>query len=64
VELVPTLSVPDNVTHFQVFEDDKHIIDFGTCLYVFVAQIIDEEEMKLIEMDLEGFLNLNTNTIP
>lgn len=35
VELTLVPSVPDNVTNFQVFEDDKHILDFITNTDVF-----------------------------
>lgn len=64
VELTSVPSVPDNITNFQVFEDDKHILDFLTNTDVFLAQIIDEEEAEGAELDAEGILNLKTNTIP
>lgn len=35
VELVSVPLVPNNVTNFQVFEDDKHILDFITNSDVF-----------------------------
>lgn len=41
IELISTPSVLDNITSFQVFDDDKHILEFLTNSDVFVAQIID-----------------------
>jgi len=64
VEFVATPSVPDNITNFQVFEDDQHILNFLSSSDMFTAQIIDEEEVEPTEIDLEGVLNLKTNTIP
>lgn len=64
VELTSTPSVPDNVTHLQVFNDDKHIFEFITISDVFVAQIIDETDPQEAELDIEGVINLKTNTIP
>lgn len=63
MELTLVPSVPNNVTNFQLFEDDKHILYFITSLDVFASQIIDETEPQEVEMDLEGVINLKTNTI-
>lgn len=57
-------SVPDNVTHLQVFNDDKHILQFITSSDVFATQIIDEADPSEAELDIEGVINLKTNTIP
>lgn len=54
----------DNVTHFQVFNDDKNILDFITSSNVFATQIIDEAKPKEDELDIEGVINLKTDTIP
>lgn len=62
--MTSVLSIPINITNFQVFKDDKHILDFITSSDVFAAQIIDEEEPEEAEIDIEGILNLKTNTIP
>lgn len=65
VELSSIPSVPDNVTNFQVFDDDGHILEFLTSSNVFATQIIDEDEMtKGAEFDVDGILNLKTNIIP
>lgn len=56
-------SVIDNATNFQVFEDDKNILDFITISYVFASQIIDESEPQEVEIDLEWVINLKTNII-
>lgn len=37
VELLSTPIVPDNIKNFQVFDDDKQILDFLTCSGVFEA---------------------------
>lgn len=64
VELTSTPFVLDNVTHLQVFNDDKHILQFITSRDVFIAQIIDETDPQEAELDIEGVINLKTNTIP
>lgn len=64
MELVSTPAVPDNIKNFQVFDDDKQILDFLTSSGVFEAQIIDEEETEEAEFDTKGILNLKTNVIP
>lgn len=56
--------MPENVTNFQVFEGDKHILEFVTSPYVFAFQIIDEVETEEEELDIEGTINMKTNTIP
>lgn len=64
VELLSTPAIPNNIKNFQVFDDDKQILDFLTCSGVFEAQIIDEEETEEAKCDTEGILNLKTNVIP
>lgn len=64
IELTSTRSVPDNVTNFQVSNDDKHILNFITRSNVFATQIIDEAEPEEAELDIEGVINLKTNMIP
>lgn len=54
----------DNVTHFQVFNYDKHILEFITGSEVFATQIIDEDDPEEVELDIEGVTNLKTNMIP
>lgn len=54
----------DNVTHFQVFNDDKNILEFIMSFDMFATQIIDETEPKVAELDIEGVINIKTNTIP
>ena len=44
VEMVPTPSIPDNVTHFQVFEDDQHILAFMANVGIFENQIVEEQD--------------------
>lgn len=50
--------VPNNITNFQVFNDDKHILDFMTSFDVFATQIIDEVEHEETNLDTEGFIKL------
>lgn len=64
VELTSTPSVPDNITKFQVFNNEKHILDFITSSNVFATQIIDETGLEEVELDIEGVINLKMNTIP
>lgn len=64
VELTSVPSIPNNIANFQVFNDDKHILDFLTNSDIFLTQIIDEEEAKEAEFDPKGIMNLKTNTIP
>lgn len=64
VESTSVPLLPNNVTNFQIFEDDKHILDFLTNSDVFLSHIIDEEDIEELEFDPEGILNLKTNTIP
>ena len=64
VELTLVPSVPDNITNFQVFEDDKNILDFLTSPRVFEAQVIDEGEQQQIQFEIDEIMNLRMNTIP
>lgn len=47
VKLVPTPTIPDNIKHFQVFEDDKHILAFLANSGAFEDQIIDEDNLTI-----------------
>ena len=68
IELVATLSIPNNIMNFQVFQDDQHILEFIMCNGHFKGKEIDDtlddkpegDELK----DEDGILNLKTNTIP
>ena len=42
VELVVVPSIPDNITNFQVFQDDQHILEFIMCIHHFEGQEIDD----------------------
>ena len=68
VELVAVPSIPDNITNFQVFQDDQHILEFIMCSFHFEGQEIDDtpdEKPKDDELeDEDGILHLKTNTIP
>lgn len=63
VELTSIPYVPNNIIK-EVFDDDKHILDFLTNSNIFLTQIIDEEEAKEAEFDPEEIMNLKINTIP
>jgi hypothetical protein len=63
-ELTSVPSVPKNITYFQVFEDDKHILDFLISSRVFQAQVIDEGEQQQAQFEIDEIMNLRTNTIP
>ena len=64
VERTSVPSVLDNITNFQVFEDDKHILNFLTILRVFEAKVIDEGEKQQAQFEIDEIMNLRTNTIP
>ena len=68
VELVVVPSILDNITNFQVFQDDQHILKFIMCSGHFRGQEIDDtldDKPKNDELeDEDGILNLKTNTIP
>ncbi len=68
VELVVVPSILDNITNFQVFEDDQHILQFIMCNHHFEGQEIDDTPDDRLEddglEDEDGILNLKTNTIP
>ena len=68
VELVIAPSISDNITNFQVFQDDQHILKFIMCSGHFKGQEIDDTPNEKIENDEledeDGILNLKTNTIP
>ena len=68
VELVATPSILENITNFQVFQDDQHILEFIMCSDHFEGQEIDDTlddkpEGDELE-DKDRILNLKTNTIP
>lgn len=65
VELSLIPSIPDNVTNFEVFEDDDHICEFLLSSDIFATQIIDEDEtIEEAEFDDDGIMNLKINIIP
>lgn len=59
-ELTSTPSILNNVTHFQVFNDDKHILEFITSSDVFTTQIIDEVDLEEVKLYIKGVINLKT----
>lgn len=65
IELSSIPSILDNVSNFQLFDDDDHIREFLTSSDVFATLIIDEDEIvEEAEFDNDGILNLKTNIIP
>ena len=74
VELVVVPSILDNITNFQVFQDDQHILEFVLSSQMFEGQIIDVEPNGDKEKgdpneeeettDDDGIWNLKKNTIP
>lgn len=56
----------DNIKHFQVFEDDRHILAFLANFGAFKDQIIDEDDrLDIVDEDgNEEIVNLPTNAIP
>lgn len=69
VEFISTPDVPNNVRNFQVFDDDWHILSFLASSDVFEGHIIDESnsdqvDWNLGDCDIEGVLNLKSNSIP
>ena len=51
VELVAALSILGNITKFQVFQDDQHILEFILSSWMFEGQMIDEEPKEGEEKD-------------
>ena len=68
VEFVAAPSILDNITNFQVFQDDQHILKFIMCNGPFKVQDIDDTPDEKTENDEledgDGIPNLKTNTIP
>ncbi|XP_057873926.2 uncharacterized protein LOC131079900 [Cryptomeria japonica] len=65
IELSLNPLIPNNITNFQVFEDNGQIQESLTSLDIFIAQMIDEEEIKEeAELDDDRVLNLKKNFIP
>ena len=75
MELVAIPSILDNITNFQVFQDDQHILEFVLSNQIFEGQIIDtepEEDKERGDPDQKeeemigdnGIWNLKANTIP
>ena len=68
VELAITSSILDNITNFQVFQDDQNILEFIMCNGLFKGQEIDDtpkDKPKDDELEGEdGIINLKTNLIP
>ena len=67
-ELVVVPSILDNITNFQVFQDDQHILEFIMSSGHFKGKEIDDTpndkpENDKIE-DEDEILNLKTNTVP
>lgn len=66
VELVLMSFLPNNIAHFQVFEDDKNILAFLSNLGTFEDQIINEDDRKNFfgEEDTQPITKLSINVIP
>lgn len=68
VELVVAPSILNNITNFQFFQDDQHILEFIMCNGLFEGQEIDytlDDKIKKDELeDEDGIIHLKTNTIP
>ena len=66
--MVTIPSIPDNITNFQIFQDDQHILKFIMCSFHFQGQEIDDtpdDKPEDDELEVEDrILNLKTNTIP
>ncbi len=68
VDTLAISAIPDNITNFQVFQDDQHILEFIMCSLHFEGQEIDDtpddrpEDDGLDDKDV--ILNLKTNSIP
>ncbi|GLJ23907.1 hypothetical protein SUGI_0454270 [Cryptomeria japonica] len=65
-ELICIPIVPNNIKHFQVFQDDAHILAFLANSGAFVEQIVDVED-KMDDLNIESnvdIVDLPTNVIP
>lgn len=57
-------SIPENVTNFQVFDDDQHILDFIANRDIFEAHILDEKNKEDHAWEEEQIMDLPSNKIP
>lgn len=68
IEIVPTPSIPDNVTNFQVFNDDQQMLEFMVNQGVFACQEIGEDQVESNDKESEnikdGVIQLKTNKMP
>lgn len=42
MELKDAPSIPENITNFQIFQDDQHTLEFIMCNDLFEGQEIDD----------------------
>ena len=64
VELIFKLFVPNNISNWQVFEDDKQISEFLHCEKMFKDAVIDEKEHDNLMNEKEDEEKDQFNTIP
>ena len=64
VELIFKLSVPDNISNWQVFEDDKQILEFLHNEKTFKNAVIDEKEHEKLMNEREDEEKYQPNVIP
>ena len=51
-------SIPDNIKHWQVFEDDQQVRKFLECMSEFSESQIDEEEESFESPDKASYKNM------
>ena len=65
VELIYRLSIPDNITNWRVFEDDKQIINFIHSEDTFKESVIDDEQHEaLLQSSTSEEKPEHSNTMP
>jgi len=64
VELIFRPSMPDNISNWQVFEDDEKILEFLHCEKTFKSAVIDEKEHDKLMNEKEDEEKDQPNMIP
>ena len=65
VELIYRSSIPDNITNWRVFEDDKQIINFLHSKDTFKGSVIDDEQHEaLLQVSTLEEKPEHSNTMP
>ena len=64
VEIRHRIAIPDNITHWQVFEDDQQVKNFIELKEEFENIQVDQQNMLAESKGNSEFLQLKKNSIP